>query len=177
MGQRAAPAADDVTEIPRLEGGVEEVAQDPPGSGDEEAAGASPRPRRRREPQVADLAADGPDPARSDSVTQTQLVKAFYWLYRGWCRLLGSAVDAHYSDFEDLAGAWIDLARKVPGIRWIILAAGPLFTLTDLIDKLAKAWEVRTRWRRPFSAAGWRQRPQAGGDPDLQAVDGGTGAP
>lgn len=172
MASRRSPAAapaDDVTDVPRLD---PEPEPDPV---DVDQVAAQPEPQRpRREPKLADLD-EGPEPDR-DRVTQAQLVRAFYWAYRGWCRLLGAKVDAQYSDFEDLGKAWLDLARKVPGIRWVLAAVGPVFTLTDLIDKMARAWEVRTRLRQPIRMRSWRQRPQDGTDPQVQVVDGGTGA-
>ena len=169
----AASAEDDVTDVPRLdpEQDSDPVAAGPAG---DEAPPEERGPRRRREPHISDLGEE-PEPDRSERVTQMQLVRAFYWAYKGWCRLLGAQVDAQYSDFDDLGKAWLDLARKVPGIRWVLAAVGPVFTLTDLLDKLARAWDVRTRLRRPIRMPSWRQRPQDGSDPSV--ADGGTGAP
>lgn len=164
----------DVTEIPKLE-------REPDDTLPESAAEGSPRRRRRRDPDPAEpVEVVEPRPA-SESVTEAQLVRAFYWLYRGWCRVIGAQVDAHQSDFQDLGRAWLELARKVPGMRWIVAAAGPVFTLTDLVDRLAQAWEVRTRFRAQLRIRNWRQRSQDGSeaasDVDVHVVDGGTRAP
>lgn len=121
------------------------------------------RPRRRRAAPAAE-AEDASPPAPVADVSEAQLVRAFYWLYRGWCKLLGAQVDAHQSEFQDLGRAWLDLARKVPGIRWVIAGAGPVFTLTDLLDKLALAWTARTRLRGPVHIPNWRQRSQHGAE-------------
>lgn len=172
---------DDHTEVPQLEPEPDDPAADVADvlatTGPARGSGR----RRRREPEgppepVLDApAGDGP---RSADVTEAQLVRAFYWLYKGFCKLIGSQVDAKHEDFRDLGRAWIDLARKVPGIRWLIALAGPLFTFTDLLDKLARAWTVRSRFRERIRIPSWRQRSQAGAEaPDVQVVDGGTGAP
>jgi hypothetical protein len=126
---------------------------------------------------VAELGSEPLPPAPppvEETVTEQQLVRGFYWLYRAYCRLLGSTVEANQNDFRDLGKAWLELARKVPGIRTLLAIAGPLFTLTDLIDKMARAWEVRQRFRAPFKAPNWRQRPQQG---QVEPDDGAAGAP
>lgn len=181
--------AEDRTEIPRLEtepaGDIgDQGAGAPPDQVVEPAAGPGRGGRRRRpdpasEPSDPDFSSPPPlERTTADTVTERQLVRAFYWLYRGWCRLLGAQVDAQHSDFEDLGKAWLDLARKVPGIRWVIAAAGPLFTLTDLLDKLAIAWSVRTRFRQGFRMPNWRERNQDGREAaDVHVVDGSAGAP
>lgn len=182
MVRAMAPDADR-TDIPAIE---PEVSVEAPG--DDAAAPDGGGRGRRRRPQLVepDFSEPPPEPSRSerpaaDSVTEQQLIRAFYWLYRGWCKLLGSSVDANQSDFQDLGKAWLELARKVPGIRWLIAFAGPVFTLTDLLDKLAVAWSVRTRFRdRLRVPANWRQRSQSGGEApaaDAQVVDGRAGAP
>lgn len=135
--------------------------------------------RRRREPDPAEP--PGGDGPRSADVTEAQLVRAFYWAYRAWCKLLGAEVDVHREDFRDLGRAWLELARRMPGIRWAIALAGPIFTFTDLFDKLARAWEARTRFREGLRIPNWRQRSQDGNEaqasPGFGVVDGGTGAP
>lgn len=175
-----APERDEHTEIPQL--GPE------PNSPvlDEDLAAAGPAPagtgrgaggRRRARESEPSVSAEEPPLERPD-VTEKQLVAAFYWLYRGWCKVLGAEVDAHKSDFDDLGRAWLELARKVPGIRWVIAAAGPIFTFTDLLDKMAVAWSARTRLRQPFRTINWRQRSQQGAEaPDVHVVpgNGGTG--
>ena len=171
--------AEERTEIPTLPAedpdlaGVAGAVQD----GASEPDGRAPGARGRRRPrEVVEEPPPPPERPSAETVTEAQLVRAFYWLYRGWCRLLGAQVDAQHSDFQDLGKAWLDLARKVPGIRWVIAAAGPLFTLTDLLDKLAVAWSVRTRFRQGFRPPTWRQRSQDGAEaPD--PVDGTAGAP
>ena len=174
---------EDRTEIPKL-------PAEPVDDGDQvaEPAAAPTAPpnssRRRRSPQALPPPdpdfADAPpvEPPAADSVTEAQLVRAFYWLYRGWCRVLGAEVDAKHSDFQDLGKAWLDLARKVPGIRWMIAAVGPIFTFTDLLDKMAIAWSVRSRFRAGFRVPNWRERSQTGAEaPDAHVVDGSAGAP
>lgn len=173
------------TEIPRLEtepdvplddradGNADQVAEPAAGPG---RGGRRRRPDPAPEPEFA--APPLLERTTAETVTEAQLVRAFYWLYRGWCRLLGAQVDAHHTDFQDLGKAWLDLARKVPGIRWVIAAAGPLFTLTDLLDKLASAWSVRTRFRQGFRVPNWRERGQDGREQtDVHVVDGSAGAP
>lgn len=177
----AAPiAADDSTEVPELAPDLQD-----PGADDLGESSSSVRvTRRRRREQAAggppdDPAASPMDDPVGERVTEAQVVRTFYWLYRGWCKLLGAEVDAKKSDFEDLGRAWVDLMRKVPGIRWIVTLAGPLFTLTDLVDKMATAWSVRTRLRGTFKAPNWRHRGQAGQEkqPEVHVVDGSAGAP
>ncbi|HKW93300.1 MAG TPA: hypothetical protein VJX92_15505 [Methylomirabilota bacterium] len=169
------------TEIPQLPA---EPDADPAGdAGDDHDEPPSPGGRAsggraRRRPREADVTDEPPPPEPRETVTEQQLVRAFYWLYRGWCRLLGAQVDAQHSDFQDLGKAWLELARKVPGIRWVIAAAGPIFTLTDLLDKLAVAWSARTRLRKGFQVPSWRQRSQTGAEaPDVPVGDGSAGAP
>lgn len=176
--------AEERTEIPRVETEPIVDADDQVAPPPDQVAGSAAGPtrggrRRRPDPDSEPEFSSPPPPDRptADSVTEAQLVRAFYWLYRGWCRLLGAQVDAHHSDFQDLGKAWLDLARKVPGIRWVIAAAGPLFTLTDLLDKLAVAWSVRTRFREGFRVPNWRERAQDGREADVHVVDGSAGAP
>lgn len=176
MGARKPVPADDVTNVPALPPEPPDPVAEPQADQVADEVAEAGRRRPRKDPELSDLGSE-PEPDRSERVTQAQLVRAFYWAYRGWCRLLGAQVDAHYDDFEDLGKAWLDLARKVPGIRWVLAAVGPIFTLTDLIDKMARAWDVRTRLRRPIRWASWRQRPQDGSESSVHVVDGGTGAP
>jgi hypothetical protein len=126
---------------------------------------------------VSELGSEPPQPSPppvEETVSEQQLVRGFYWLYRAYCRVLGASVEANQTDFRDLGKAWLELARKVPGIRMLLAIAGPLFTLTDLVDKMARAWEVRSRFRQPFKPPNWRKQPQQG---QVEPDDGAAGAP
>lgn len=102
-------------------------------------------------------------------VTEGQLVSGFFWAYKGICSVLGSDVQAKRSDFQDLGKAWVDLARKVPFAALALSAIGPLFSLTDLFDKLAVAWDMRTRFRGP------RTTPPPAYVPPAEGNDGAAG--
>lgn len=169
------PDQDDVTDVPTFDAsalGDPPTEQESQPSGGASSGSASGGRRRRN---LAGDPLEGPplDRSAGDRISEAQMVRTFYWLYKGWCKVLGAQVDAKKSDFDDLGRAWIELARRVPGIRWLVALAGPLFTLTDLIDKLAVAWTARTRLR-DFSMSSWRQRNQHGqeqtADPGVHVV-------
>ncbi len=132
----------------------------PPGKERGRSKSRSRGPKLDQVPDPNQLRAEAAERGLRDLLTEAEVARAFYWLYYLWCRLLGAKVEARYSDFNKIGKAWLELARKVPGAKVLIAILGPVVTMSDLFEKLERAWSARKRWRERPSWVSRRQRPE-----------------
>ena len=132
------------------------------------------KPRRRTlRSRVSRLAQPGrPEPdggageraQDEEPLSEPEVVRAFWWVYKAWCKFLGAPLEAERADFQELGEAWVGLGRKVPGLRIMLAAIAPAVATFGFLDLLQSAWDKRTR-RRERKAA--ETEPPAPPAPDL----------
>ncbi|MGH7877510.1 MAG: hypothetical protein ACRENM_07550 [Candidatus Dormibacteraceae bacterium] len=184
------PERTDVADLPKSD--LEHADDDhevpePPVAPDEKPQGRRTRrskAKRSARPQAPSEALPKEDQTEGEAVTEREVSRAFYYSYRLFCRFIGAKPEASAVEFTQFGKAWIDLLKKVPGIKLIVTMLGPVVTMAELLDRFEAAWSKRTRFRDKPKGPRWGRRPadpsanDAPADPEFQVVDGGiTGAP
>lgn len=159
-----------------------EVPQPPPVPGEPAAGRRTRRSKAKRSarqsaPHLSEIGREEKE-GESESITEREVTRAFFYSYRLFCRLVGARPEATIVEFNQFGRAWIDLFKKVPGIKIVVTLLGPAVTLAELLDRFESAWSSRTRFRdRPRPRWGKAAAESPAAAPDFQVVNGAPGAP